>query len=94
MKLDVLGELRLDNIKGSLRKLGVPATDANAHAMIKCTLICIRIIVLFSSQAYHMVLLMHGMDNGAWQRLLRLPDTAADNEQCASRLLLCSCMVG
>ena len=36
MGLDALGELRVDDIKASLRKLGVPDTDANAHAMIKC----------------------------------------------------------
>ncbi len=35
MRMDVAGEMRVDDIKGSLRRLGVPATDANAHAMIK-----------------------------------------------------------
>jgi len=35
MRMDVAGEMHVDDIKGSLRKLGVPATDANAHAMIK-----------------------------------------------------------
>ena len=35
MRMDVAGEMHVDDIKGSLRKLGLPATDANAHAMIK-----------------------------------------------------------